>query len=102
MSVARLADAGDGGVRVDGVLGFDTVTRLLAESDARFRPGRPLRIDLAGVTSANSAGIALLLEWMELARERRVDLAYTNLPESMQRIAAISNLTALLPVQDPQ
>ena len=102
MSGARLTDAGDGRLRVEGVLGFDTVTRLLAESSPRFLSGRQLLIDLSGVTSANSAGIALLLEWMDLAQARGVGLAFAGLPESIRRLAAISNLTALLPVQDPQ
>lgn len=101
MSDARLSDAGKGGLRVDGVLGFDTVTPLLAESKASFEPGVSLRIDLAGVTSANSAGLALLLEWMDLARTRDVELVLLNLPESLRRIAAFSNLTRLLPTGTP-
>ena len=100
VSEARLVDLSGAGFRVEGVLGFDTVSRLLADSDARFRPGRTLRVDLAGVTSANSAGLALILEWMDLARQRDCELALCNLPESIERIAAFSNLTDLLPIQN--
>lgn len=100
-SEARLVDASGAGFRVEGVLGFDTVSRLLVDSDARFQPGRTLRVDLAGVTSANSAGLALILEWLDLARQRDCQLALSNLPESIARIAAFSNLTDLLPIQDP-
>jgi phospholipid transport system transporter-binding protein len=52
------------------------------------------------VTTANSAGLALLLEWMDLARSRGVDIVYTNVPESLQRIAAFSNVAALLPISE--
>ena len=62
-----------------------------------LKPGKGLAIDLGGVTSANSAGLALLLEWLDLARSRRVDLHYLNLPESLVRIADFSNLQSLLP-----
>ncbi len=95
---ARLITGGEGRLRVDGVLDFATVSRLFRESDVLFRDQGRLRIDLAGVEAANSAGLALLLEWMDLARARRVDLRFLNLPESLQRIASFSNLGSLLPL----
>jgi phospholipid transport system transporter-binding protein len=95
---ARLIPAGDGLARLEGPLDFDSVSRLLAAGETLIRRPGPLQIDLGGVTSANSAGLALLLEWMDLARSRGIDIFYSNLPESLQRIAAFSNLTALLPI----
>lgn len=95
---ARLITAGEGGLRVEGVLDFDTVSGLAAESKALFQRNGRLRIDLSGVSAANSAGLALLLEWVDLARSRRTDLRFLNLPESLLRIAAFSNLGSLLPV----
>jgi len=95
---ARLIAAGEGRLRVEGVLDFDSVSGLVAESEVLFRRNARLRIDLSGVEAANSAGLALLLEWMDLARSRRIDLRFLNLPESLVRIAAFSNLGSLLPV----
>jgi phospholipid transport system transporter-binding protein len=97
-SRAHLCDAGEGRLAVEGTLDFATVGGLLAESEPRFRAGERLAIDLAGVDSANSAGLALLLEWLDLARSRRIELQFFNLPEALQRIAALSNLGTLLPV----
>lgn len=97
---ARLIPSGDGFARLEGPLDFDTVTPLLAAGEPLLRRPGPLHIDLEGVTSANSAGLALLLEWMDLARSRGIDIHYMNLPESLLRIAAFSNLTALLPMTE--
>jgi phospholipid transport system transporter-binding protein len=95
---ARLITAGDGRLNVEGVLDFASVTGLVVESEVLFRRNGRLRIDLSGVEAANSAGLALLLEWMDLARARRIDLRFLNLPESLLRIAAFSNLGSLLPI----
>lgn len=97
---ARLIPSGNSFARLEGPLDFDSVSHLLAAGAALLRRPGPFQIDLSGVTSANSAGLALLLEWMDLARSRGIDIVYTNLPESLLRIAAFSNLTALLPVKE--
>ena len=94
---ARLIADGEGRARVEGALDFDSVSPLLTAGDALLKRNGQLAIDLGGVSSANSAGLALLLEWLDLARSRRVDLHYLNLPESLVRIADFSNLQSLLP-----
>lgn len=86
-----------------GTLDFSTVTRLGAEGAALMRHRalareKRLVVDLSAVQSANSAGLALLLEWMQLARERGIQLSYRHLPDSLTRIAAFSNLQTLLPI----
>jgi phospholipid transport system transporter-binding protein len=93
----RIATVGEGRLRVDGALDFVTVGPLLAQGAALMPRSGQLRIDLGGVESANSAGLALLLEWMDLAQARGVDLRYLDMPESLTRIAAFSNLGTLLP-----
>jgi phospholipid transport system transporter-binding protein len=93
---ARLIADGPGRARVEGALDFDSVGPLLAAGDAMLEPDGRLLIDLAAVGSANSAGLALLLEWVDLARSRDTDLSYLNLPDPLRRIAAISNIEPLL------
>lgn len=96
---ARLIATAPGYARVEGELDFTTVTALLAAGEALLRRPGALEIDLGGVTAANSAGLALILEWLDIARSRRIALQYRDLPESLLRIADFSNLEALLPVE---
>nr|WP_242470660.1 STAS domain-containing protein [Thiocystis violacea] len=88
-----------------GALDFTTVMRLAAEGDALFKASAErglvaLEVDLSAVEQANSAALALLLEWLEMARSRGLRLTYRHLPASLERIAAFSNLTDLLPLAD--
>jgi phospholipid transport system transporter-binding protein len=98
MSKARLTPLGEGRYSLEGVLDFATVTRVAVSGTALLRRDASVDIDLAGVTSANSAGLALLLEWLDVARARGARLTYRNLPDSLVRIAAVSNLASILPV----
>lgn len=95
---ARLIAVGEGRAAVEGPLDFATVPPLLKAGDLLLRRPGAFQIDLGGVTTANSAGLALVLEWLDLARSRQVALQFLNLPDSLRRIAAFSNLEALLPV----
>lgn len=98
MSGAWIVPRGHSRFAVEGVLDFDTVVPLVAASRGQFAGKERLEVDLQGVRSSNSAGLALLLEWLELAHRRGISLRFRNLPESIVRLAAITNLTGVLPV----
>jgi phospholipid transport system transporter-binding protein len=98
MSDARILLVGDAALRVEGVLDFTTVGRLAVEGGRLLSGEGPLEIDLGAVVQANSAGLALLVEWLDLARQRNLTLSFRNLPDSLARLAALTNLTSLLPV----
>ena len=53
---------------------------------------KSLEISLAQVEKADSAGLALLLEWVGRARRKNVDLRYTDVPFQLQALAKLSNL----------
>jgi phospholipid transport system transporter-binding protein len=102
VSLATLTAVGPGQYRVAGDLDFGTVGALANEGERLFASSSSIRIDLKDVGQANSAGLALLLEWLDQAQRRNQRLALINLPESLASIAAITNLASLLPVEpDP-
>ncbi|MFA5625899.1 MAG: STAS domain-containing protein [Thiohalomonadaceae bacterium] len=85
------------GLRVSGDLTFATVTTLLAESRPLFVAGSaPLLVDLSAVAHADSAGLALLIEWSRLARGLGRELHFQTVPPQMQAIASASGLTDFL------
>ena len=62
------------------------------------REGRSIVVS-GPVTLANVAGVlALMLAWMRDARARGGELAFANLPESLQTIARLYGVEGLLPV----
>jgi phospholipid transport system transporter-binding protein len=98
MTAARIEATSDKLCRVEGVLDFATVGPLATEGGRLIADGRAEEIDLGAVVQANSAGLALLLEWVAFARQRQAPLRFRNLPESLLRIAELTNLGRLLPI----
>jgi phospholipid transport system transporter-binding protein len=55
-----------------------------------------LVIDCAGVTRADSAGLAVLLDWLAWGRRKSRPVSLENLPPSLVAIARISEVDGLL------
>lgn len=101
MSQAQIAAAGPGIVQVSGELTFTTVTTLNGQAEKLFAgQSGDFTVDLGGVTRADSAGLALLIEWLRWARQRQVAVRFRHMPAQMRTIAAVSDLDPVLSVCD--
>ncbi len=98
MNQATLSRSGDGRLTISGEFGFATASSLLTQGAKLVNQGQDLTIDLSGVTSSDSAGLALMLEWMDQFRAAGQQLHFLNVPESLLEIARVSNLADLLPL----
>jgi phospholipid transport system transporter-binding protein len=83
---------------VNGVLHFTTVTSLLSEGSEAIGNGRAAIIDLAGVKDSDSSGLALLIEWLSVARASSHGLRYENIPAQLHQLARLSEVEELLTV----
>jgi phospholipid transport system transporter-binding protein len=81
---------------VNGILDFNTVGALLATGSKAINSGQVAFIDLKGVTSGDSAGLALLLEWLSVARAAKRPLRYENMPMQLQQLSRLSEVEELL------
>ena len=79
-----------------GSLHFSTVSALLAEGEEAINEGRAELIDLAGVTGSDSSGLALLIEWLSVAKVAGRSLRYDNLPSQLQQLARLSEVEEML------
>lgn len=93
---ARLEDLGEGRFRLEGVLDAATVVRILKQGNQQFAGQPGIQIDLSGVMASDSAGLALLIEWLRGARERGQSMQFTQLPEQLSALARISEVEDLL------
>ena len=82
--------------RVTGTLGFTTVTALLPLGAAAIAQGRAAIIDLSAVAGSDSSGLALLIEWLSVARGAGRSLRYENIPLQLHQLARLSDVDALL------
>lgn len=82
----------DGRVQVDGPLTFATVRACLADSALLFRPRQRLSFDLSGVTTVDSAALALLVEWLRLGRQHGVMVQFAGIPAALRSLGEVSEL----------
>jgi phospholipid transport system transporter-binding protein len=82
--------------RVVGALRFTTVSALLPVGSAAINAGRAAVIDLAEVTSSDSAGLALLIEWLSVAKSAGRTLRFEKIPSQLQQLARLSEVEELL------
>ncbi len=92
-----LEAAADGIVRLSGNLTFESVPQLYREMERRLPAADPVTtIDLGGVTAADSAGLALLLEWQSRQRQRGRELTMRGAPGNLLRLAGLCEAVDLL------
>ncbi len=58
-------------------------------------PGQ-IEIDCGGITSSDSAGMTVLLDWLASAKHAGRSLRYANLPEQVRDLAHIADVLELL------
>jgi phospholipid transport system transporter-binding protein len=89
--------AEDGTVRLSGELTFESVPMLYGEMERRLPAAGPVTtIDLARVTAADSAGLALLLEWQSRQRQRGRELTMRGAPSNLLHLAGLCEAIELL------
>ncbi len=81
---------------VEGSLDFGTVAHLLPQGSAAIDAGRAAVIDLHGVTASDSSGLALLIEWMSVAKRAGRTLVFENMPAQLQQLARLSEVEELV------
>jgi phospholipid transport system transporter-binding protein len=57
---------------------------------------RALEVDCSGITSSDSAGMTVLLDWLSFAKHSGRSMHFASLPEQVQAIARISDALELL------
>jgi len=96
---AILESVGDGYYRVRGALTFETVSALLRASEPMFQgPEANLELDFGEVQRSDSAGLALLIEWLCNARAAGKSIRFHRVSAQMRAIAQVSDLEGILPI----
>ena len=96
MSSYTLEDKGEGHFALSGKMTFATVESILDDSETPFGQHTRLEVDLSGITGSDSAGLALLLEWITWANHTVREIRFTEMPERVLAIARTTEVDALL------
>ena len=79
-------------------LSFRTVPGVLASTRELVGESREVTIDLSRVEHSDSAGVALLIEWLREVRRTGHSVTFVNIPPQMLAIARASSVDSILPM----
>jgi phospholipid transport system transporter-binding protein len=93
-----ISEPAAGRLAVTGELTFATArdARQMGVLMLEGSSARSIVIDCAAVTHADSAGLAVLLDWLAWGRRKSRAITLENLPDSLVAIARISEVDGLL------
>jgi phospholipid transport system transporter-binding protein len=94
----EIVDLRSGQVEVRGALTFATAknARAAGRRLIEVSGNAPLEMDCSGVTESDSAGLAVLLDWLALAKRHGRQLTFKALPAPIRAVAELSDVTKFL------
>ena len=96
MADIRFEDQGDGKFALHGDLTFSTASSALEQSKQLFQDHARIELDMTDVTDGDSAGLAVLLGWVNWAKNYVREIRYINVPGEIVAIAQISEVDDML------
>jgi phospholipid transport system transporter-binding protein len=96
MADFKITDKGDGRFSLGGEMTFQSAGQLLRASELLFEEHTQIEMDLGGVTETDSAGLALMLEWITWANHTVREIRFINVPEKIDAIAKTTEVDHLL------
>ncbi|TAL47083.1 MAG: STAS domain-containing protein [Methylovulum sp.] len=92
MTGLQIIDEGAGCFSVGGDLTFLTIGKDTVKSLAFLSSAKEITVDLSGVSNTDSAGLALMIEWIRYARGKRTPLRFKKIPKQLLNLAKLSGL----------
>lgn len=95
--MTSIVAAGPGRITVSGALTFATAreARTAGLDAIAASQGSEILVDCGPVSESDSAGLAVLLDWLGAAQRRQVKLRFSNVPARLSSIAQISEIEDL-------
>ena len=90
MAKLTLVEQSPGYFTVEGNLTFASIDQQSLQSFKSLKGIETICIDLAKVGTSDSAGLALMIEWIKQSRLIRAQLRFKNIPEQLLALAKLS------------
>ena len=79
--------------QIKGELSFHTINKLTLKALKFHKNTAAISIDLQKISKIDSAGLALLIEWIKFAQAQQTELQFTNIPSQLTALANLSYLS---------
>lgn len=90
MSKLTLTEQTPGYYTLEGSLTFASIDKHTPKSFRFLKGMDSICIDLSRVDATDSAGLALMIEWIRISRMSRVQLRFKNIPDQLLALAKLS------------
>lgn len=90
------ADGESGRFRLSGELTFATASAALDQAATLVGGGDGVRIDLGGVKRVDSAGLAVLVDWLAAAQAQGRSVRLESAPAQLLALARVSGVDRML------
>ena len=81
---------------LSGEIDFGNAGEALDQGRRAIESTARLKVDLSGVSRSNSAGLALLIEWLGIARRCGHSVSFAGVPHGLQQLAEVCQVDGLL------
>ncbi len=85
---------------VKGNLTFATIDQDILKSFGFLNSAKIISIDFNQVNTTDSAGLALMIEWLKYSKKHAIELHFKNIPQQLRALAKLSgfdqNLASLV------
>jgi phospholipid transport system transporter-binding protein len=92
MSPLSIVNESPGRFLVEGNLTFSAMNKKTVSDFAFLTTNKQITLDFSKVDNADSAGLALMLEWIKQASGKRVQLRFINIPGQILNLAMLCGL----------
>jgi len=92
MQKFNLTKQSNGNFFIEGELTFSSLNKKTIRSFDILKQRQETHIDLTKVSSADSAGLALVLEWIKHSKQHNTKLLFKGIPQQLITLAALSGL----------
>lgn len=92
MPTFSLQQQTDNSFLIEGELTFDSINKKTIPAFDFLNKSKQIYIDLKKVTSADSAGLALILEWIKHSKHYNTKLVFKNTPQQLLILATLGGL----------
>jgi phospholipid transport system transporter-binding protein len=93
-------DEKEGVLHLGGELTFLTAKDIVSQAKMMVEAMTVLNLDFSEVTRSDSAALAILVDWMRIAKKESKAIIFHNVPQQILAIANASGLDEFLPLND--
>jgi len=80
---------------IKGDLTFSNINKTSVKILNLKQSGSTITVDLQQLGKIDSAGLALLIEWIKLSRIHKIELRFDNIPAQLTALAELSYLSEI-------